>query len=679
MLKSDSTKLTNSKHSSEEKSSVLLKSDKTASYSNNNNSNSRTAKHQARNYETLNAQNNVADSNETRLSLLVKAAEKVDSVDMSNVNNNNNNNINNKNNNKLNELSAFLSTNSSILESQQQQNAAAMFGVGNVGSLTLVQQSQQNAASSVPLFIGKNGKPTRPFKAYPKESLSIPIVGSGNSAATISELINNHNGSSSSNNNNINNNNNSASSNNQKVILSANINALAHLLSQQHQMGNSGFGNASVVQGPLINPDTIVSLVNNLLNASAAAVATSTASTGNNNQPSLSHSFHQPTSNLSAIDHNIGALSGNMSDISLLFNGIQAGLGDESANSLNNIYNPNDFCVQHRKRIQQAQERLMLKLSTNTSSSSSTSLLLSQLTDLIPLAASANNNNNNNANQITASNSSSSTNSSTNARRRTSIGGSKRCSSTESTSSPVANNSTSNDQHNNTRAVSNKERRIETPDTTTSDLVVQESVQTTQDPVKQPKETNKSPQNNSSGQQQEEYMNYPPKKRHRIIIEQESQAENHNIEETSGDEPKSQSQSPTIPEAPIKTDNSTNNSVAAAAAEICETLLSRSTKSNSGTPPSVTGQRFSSVSSTRSRNSSIDDSVNNLGNTDDAYRERRRKNNEAAKRSRDARRAKEDDIALRAALLERENLQLKVELAQLKQETNRLRCLLYNS
>lgn len=64
---------------------------------------------------------------------------------------------------------------------------------------------------------------------------------------------------------------------------------------------------------------------------------------------------------------------------------------------------------------------------------------------------------------------------------------------------------------------------------------------------------------------------------------------------------------------------------------------------------------------------------------DDSYRERRRKNNEAAKRSRDARRAKEDDIALRAALLERENLQLKVELNQLKQETQRLRCLLFNS
>lgn len=76
-----------------------------------------------------------------------------------------------------------------------------------------------------------------------------------------------------------------------------------------------------------------------------------------------------------------------------------------------------------------------------------------------------------------------------------------------------------------------------------------------------------------------------------------------------------------------------------------------------------------------SRNSSTDPENEN----NDAYKERRRKNNEAAKRSRDARRAKEDDIALRAALLERENLQLKVELAQLKQETSRLRCLLYNS
>ncbi|XP_013400338.1 D site-binding protein [Lingula anatina] len=67
------------------------------------------------------------------------------------------------------------------------------------------------------------------------------------------------------------------------------------------------------------------------------------------------------------------------------------------------------------------------------------------------------------------------------------------------------------------------------------------------------------------------------------------------------------------------------------------------------------------------------------GQKDQAYWERRRKNNEAAKRSRDARRAKEDEIAIRAAFLEQENLKLRVEVASLKNETAKLRCMLYNS
>ena len=53
--------------------------------------------------------------------------------------------------------------------------------------------------------------------------------------------------------------------------------------------------------------------------------------------------------------------------------------------------------------------------------------------------------------------------------------------------------------------------------------------------------------------------------------------------------------------------------------------------------------------------------------------ERRKKNNEAAKRSRDSRRAKEDEIAIRAAFLEQENLQLKWEAARLRTEIGRLR------
>ncbi|XP_055301635.1 protein giant-like [Sitodiplosis mosellana] len=53
---------------------------------------------------------------------------------------------------------------------------------------------------------------------------------------------------------------------------------------------------------------------------------------------------------------------------------------------------------------------------------------------------------------------------------------------------------------------------------------------------------------------------------------------------------------------------------------------------------------------------------------DNAYFERRRKNNAAAKKSRDRRRIKEDEIAIRAAYLERENMELKIELATTKRQ-----------
>ena len=65
--------------------------------------------------------------------------------------------------------------------------------------------------------------------------------------------------------------------------------------------------------------------------------------------------------------------------------------------------------------------------------------------------------------------------------------------------------------------------------------------------------------------------------------------------------------------------------------------------------------------------------------TDDAtYVERRRKNNESAKRSRDARRLKEKLTALRAAELEQENVQLRAELAVLRNQAAKLHCLIYN-
>lgn len=56
---------------------------------------------------------------------------------------------------------------------------------------------------------------------------------------------------------------------------------------------------------------------------------------------------------------------------------------------------------------------------------------------------------------------------------------------------------------------------------------------------------------------------------------------------------------------------------------------------------------------------------------DDKYWSRRKKNNVAAKRSRDARRLKENQIAVRASFLERENAALKQEVAKLREDCGR--------
>ena len=60
-------------------------------------------------------------------------------------------------------------------------------------------------------------------------------------------------------------------------------------------------------------------------------------------------------------------------------------------------------------------------------------------------------------------------------------------------------------------------------------------------------------------------------------------------------------------------------------------------------------------------------------NKDDRYWERRRKNNMAAKRSRDARRAKENQIAMKATFYERENKVLTQELGKARAEIHLLR------
>lgn len=64
---------------------------------------------------------------------------------------------------------------------------------------------------------------------------------------------------------------------------------------------------------------------------------------------------------------------------------------------------------------------------------------------------------------------------------------------------------------------------------------------------------------------------------------------------------------------------------------------------------------------------------------DAAYWERRRKNNQAAKRSRDARRAKEDELAIRTAFLEQETAKLQYEVETLQNEQAHLKCIMYRT
>lgn len=63
---------------------------------------------------------------------------------------------------------------------------------------------------------------------------------------------------------------------------------------------------------------------------------------------------------------------------------------------------------------------------------------------------------------------------------------------------------------------------------------------------------------------------------------------------------------------------------------------------------------------------------------DAAYWERRRKNNEAAKRSRDIRRQKEEQIAAQAAMLSAENVQLKAQIDVLKNQLALVQSMMLN-
>lgn len=64
-------------------------------------------------------------------------------------------------------------------------------------------------------------------------------------------------------------------------------------------------------------------------------------------------------------------------------------------------------------------------------------------------------------------------------------------------------------------------------------------------------------------------------------------------------------------------------------------------------------------------------SIEDASPQDEKYWTRRKKNNVAAKRSRDARRLKENQITIRAAFLEKENTALRTEVAELRKEVGK--------
>lgn len=69
--------------------------------------------------------------------------------------------------------------------------------------------------------------------------------------------------------------------------------------------------------------------------------------------------------------------------------------------------------------------------------------------------------------------------------------------------------------------------------------------------------------------------------------------------------------------------------------------------------------------------------ISNEHINDPAYWEKRKKNNEAAKKSRDARKSREDEMAIRCAFLEQENLKLKFKVSTVHSDVQNLQKVVY--
>jgi hypothetical protein len=104
--------------------------------------------------------------------------------------------------------------------------------------------------------------------------------------------------------------------------------------------------------------------------------------------------------------------------------------------------------------------------------------------------------------------------------------------------------------------------------------------------------------------------------------------------------------------------------------------LSNSSMVSSSSNNSTLDSNSGTTTSTKRTKKSLDSSFSKNDPKDGKYFERRKRNNVAAKKSRDARKQREDEIAIRASFLEKENSILKAQLQTLKDEAQQLRMLL---
>lgn len=104
--------------------------------------------------------------------------------------------------------------------------------------------------------------------------------------------------------------------------------------------------------------------------------------------------------------------------------------------------------------------------------------------------------------------------------------------------------------------------------------------------------------------------------------------------------------------------------------------LSNSSMVSSSSSSTLDSSQFRAGGTSRARTRNANPKPISEQQKDGKYFERRKRNNVAAKKSRDARKQREDEIAIRASFLEKENSILKAQLQTLKDEAQQLRILL---